>query len=219
MDPRQNARALTVCSGAHSQPIFSKPEDTMMTNRGGWSTRESPRPQSGFMMSNSCELDNFCSTRSPSITTMEGRGRSLSIPLNMYNGDGHGRNDLQCHHVKTNRCRTAPPSPRSLPPYRVKDPRDTTKPVAVQVVELQNPVTPLWCLGTVPTYIDCPFCHNRAITRIVKEGSFAFIPHDGPVKVLAPPDGPVQVLAPSDGEANALQVESKYTTRQTSRQT
>ncbi|KAI0158125.1 hypothetical protein GGR57DRAFT_35924 [Xylariaceae sp. FL1272] len=284
MEPQQTAGALTIYDRTRSQPGFPKPEAIMMINRCRSLTLQSPRPEGGVSMSNKDDRDDASSSRPHKVTIMERRRRSDSMPLSVMTADGNGRNESHCHHARIYRCRTAPPRPSSMPSSRVKDPRsvcrsflckrkkqltttvcrDTPKPIAPpvvdyvsQVVELQNPVTPLWRLGPDPTYIDCPFCHNRAITRIVKArccehtcqsrlagavchfvcicrtcmpclagrcknctiyctscgNKVALIPRDGPVRVLAPPDGPVQLLGPSGGQANATQVESKYTTQ------
>ncbi|KAI1175535.1 hypothetical protein F4777DRAFT_321626 [Nemania sp. FL0916] len=70
-----------------------------------------------------------------------------------------------------------PAPPTSLPPALIQE--EYVAPAAApiadnipQVVEVPNPpdVTPLQHLTEEPTYIDCPFCNRRALTRITKEG-------------------------------------------------
>ncbi|KAI0196868.1 hypothetical protein F4808DRAFT_302766 [Astrocystis sublimbata] len=135
-----------------------------------------------------------------------------------------------------------PAPPVSVPPTMV-DPIDpVSAPVArnvPKVVEEQNPrmVTPLHKLTDSPTYIDCPFCHRRAMTRVSKEGDdmqciasvlcclicicLACLPHAagwcenanifctscGNKVAVVPHDGAVQVLASPSAQPK---VESQY---------
>ncbi|KAJ8133305.1 hypothetical protein O1611_g318 [Lasiodiplodia mahajangana] len=71
-----------------------------------------------------------------------------------------------------------PAPPTSLPQALIQEERNiapTVTPIAdntPHVVEERNPpmVTPLNRLTEKPTYIDCPFCKTRSLTRIEKEG-------------------------------------------------
>jgi len=85
------------------------------------------------------------------------------------------------YHLPTTINRVPSPPSRSLPVY--KDSGWFHR--ATQLLELQvpspnpndcrtapqEPVTPLHLLGEESQWIDCPFCHRRARTRVSKDGT------------------------------------------------